>query len=173
MDLNYWSAFYCCKAVIEPMIAQRQGCIVNISSRVFLDGRADLPVYSSAKAGLVALTQCLALEFGQHGIRVNAVAPGLMLPASREQVGETSTKFRARSKVVDYDASARDVASQGRLAHPDDVARIVTFLVSDDAARFITGKVIIADGGTTFGDEEEGLAATQRVWAPAEARKVD
>ena len=164
MNLNYWGAFYCCKAAIVPMLEAARGSIVNMSSRAFVDGREYASVYSSAKAGIVALSQCLAKEFGPKGIRVNSIAPGLILPESPEQVGQVSSKIRPRlGRGLDDQMVSTNFAARGQLGHPDDIARIVVFIASD-AARFVTGKVLVADGGTMYGDEEERLAATRRVW---------
>ena len=165
MELNYWGTFYCCKAVIDSMIAQRGGSIVNISSRAYCVPMAHLPVYSSAKAAVVALTQCLALEFGRSGIRFNAVAPGLILPQSVEQVGESSSKFRARWATASTIESA---SPPGPLrANSGTQTTWVGSLHSSPPMRLDSSpeRGFVADGGTRFGDEDERIAATQRVWA--------
>lgn len=76
VDLNLSSVFYACRAVIPHMLARRQGLIINIASRVGVEGQAELAAYTAVKHGVVGLTRALAAEFGDRGIRVNAVCPG-------------------------------------------------------------------------------------------------
>ncbi|GAA1852766.1 3-oxoacyl-ACP reductase FabG [Pseudonocardia ailaonensis] len=166
MDLNYWGTFHFCRAVIEPMTAAGGGAIVNIGSSVYERGRADLPVYSSAKAAVVALSRCLALELGPSGIRVNVVAPGFVLPSGVEQIGRSSTKNTATA-FNDYRALATGLAPGGGLLNPEDIAGLVTFLGSHRVARGITGKVLVATGGTVFGDEDERLQTTLEALFPS------
>jgi NAD(P)-dependent dehydrogenase (short-subunit alcohol dehydrogenase family) len=148
------------------MVAQKGGSIITISSGMGLDGLAYMPFYSASKAALIALTQSLAKELSQHGIRVNAVAPGAVYPSSVEQLGERSTKRRARHNAFLNDAaSAAAAAGQGRLGHPEDVAAVVVFLASD-AARFVSGKVVSVDSGTHT-DMERKLIATRAAWGLA------
>lgn len=139
IETNLKSVFRLVRLVIGDMIASKNGSILNISSIAGL--RADVSglVYGMTKAAMNSLTAGWAREFGQHGIRVNAIAPGLI-----------RTDFSA---ALWKDESLKDhILSQQAIPHfaePNDIAGLAAFLVSD-AARFITGQVLIADGGLTI-----------------------
>lgn len=131
---NLKGAFLASKAAIRPMLRQRSGRIVNLTSVVGLVGNAGQANYAAAKAGLVGLTKSLAKEVGSRGITVNAVAPGFI---------------ETRLTDVLSDDIKRDLLKQtplGRFGTPEDVAGAVAFLVSPDSA-FITGHVLTVDGG--------------------------
>jgi 3-oxoacyl-[acyl-carrier protein] reductase len=134
LDVNLKSAFALSAAVAKPMIKQRNGAIVFVSSIVGISGNAGQTAYAATKAGLLGLTRSLAKELGSRNVRVNAVAPGLI---------ETAM-------TADLPAAARaaflDGIALGRPGTPDDVAGVVTFLTSD-AARYVTGQTIVVDGG--------------------------
>jgi NAD(P)-dependent dehydrogenase (short-subunit alcohol dehydrogenase family) len=135
------SAFLCTRAALRTMVARRRGAIVNITS---VNGLSALgyEAYSAAKAGLISLTQSTAVEYGRHGIRVNAIAPG-------------SIRTPIWDERVEIDPEIFDRVSQwyplGRIGEPHDVARAVLFLASDDAA-WITGTVLRVDGGLLAGN---------------------
>ena len=137
LAVNLLGAFHCTQAFGRPML-DRGGTIVNIASiAAYAAGRGP-GSYSASKAGLIALTQQTALHWGPRGVRCNAVGPGMVpTPGS--------------SDVYD-DADVRDARAQAvpmrRLGQPSDIAAVVSFLVSDDAA-YVTGQTIYVDGGLT------------------------
>jgi 3-oxoacyl-[acyl-carrier protein] reductase len=134
IDVNLKGAFNCCKAIVRPMMKQRYGRIVNITSVVGLSGNAGQVNYASSKAGLIGLTKSLARELGSRNITVNAVAPGYITTALTDVLSEEIKDAAIKSTPL------------GRLGVPEDVARAVGFFVSDDAA-FITGQILSVDGG--------------------------
>ncbi len=134
IDANLASAFYLSAAVVRPMIKQRSGAIVFVSSIVGIAGSAGQAAYSATKAGLLGLTKSLAKEIGSRNVRVNAVAPGLIETAMTAEMPEA-----ARTHYLEQIAL-------GRPGTPDDVAGVVSFLCSD-AARYVTGQTIVVDGG--------------------------
>ncbi len=134
LNVNLKGAFNCCKAVARPMMKQRYGRIVNITSVVGLAGNAGQANYASSKAGLIGLTKTLAKELGSRNITVNAVAPGFITTVLTDVLPQ------------ELKEAALKATPLGRLGAPEDIARAVAFLVSDDAA-FITGQVLSVDGG--------------------------
>jgi 3-oxoacyl-[acyl-carrier protein] reductase len=134
IDANLKSAFYLAAAVTRPMVKQRAGAIVFVSSIVGIAGNPGQSAYSATKAGLLGLTKSLAKEIGSRNVRVNAVAPGLIETAMTAEMPEA-----ARAHYL------REIAL-GRPGTPDDVAGVVSFLCSD-AARYVTGQTIVVDGG--------------------------
>ncbi len=134
LDVNLKGAFNCCKAVARPMMKQRYGRIVNITSVVGLAGNAGQANYSASKAGLIGLTKTLAKELGSRNITVNAVAPGFITTVLTDVLPQ------------ELKDTAIKMTPLGRTGTPDDIARAVAFLASDDAA-FITGQILSVDGG--------------------------
>jgi len=131
---NLSAAYTCVQAVLKPMIKQRAGRIINITSVVGQSGNAGQVNYAASKAGLIGLTKSLALEVASRNITVNAVAPGLI----------DTEMTRAISAGAHEDWAARIPLK--RLGTPDDVASAVVFLASDEAA-YITGHVLAVNGG--------------------------
>ena len=134
LAVNLKSAFYLCSAVARPMMKQRAGAIVLVSSVVGLSGNAGQAAYAASKAGLLGLAKSVAKELGSRNVRVNAVAPGLIETSMTESMSE-----QARAHFL-------SAVPLGRSGTPEDVSGVVTFLCSD-AARYVTGQTIVVDGG--------------------------
>ena len=131
---NLTAAYTCSQAVIRPMIKQRSGRIINISSVVGQMGNAGQVNYAASKAGMIGLAKALAREVASRGITVNVVAPGMI-----------DTDMTRAIAAGAADAWAAQIPL-GRLGTPQDVAWAVCFLASDEAA-YITGQVVAVNGG--------------------------
>jgi 3-oxoacyl-[acyl-carrier protein] reductase len=134
LDTNLGGTFNTSRAVIRGMMKRRSGSIVNVSSIVGVHGNPGQTNYSASKAGIIGFTKALARELGSRGVRANVVAPGYIstrltndLPKELQQAMLASTPL-------------------GRFGDPEDVAGAVRFLASD-AAAFVTGEVLLVDGG--------------------------
>ncbi|HET9250653.1 MAG TPA: 3-oxoacyl-[acyl-carrier-protein] reductase [Candidatus Eisenbacteria bacterium] len=134
IDTNLKGAFHCTRAFARPMVKQRWGRIVNITSVVGLMGNAGQANYAASKAGLIGLTKAVAKELASRHITVNAVAPGFIDTAMTEALGE-----KAREALTSR-------IPLGRLGKPEDVAHAVLFLCSEEAG-YVTGQVLTVDGG--------------------------
>ena len=134
IHVNLSGAFYLSRAVLNPMLERGYGRIVNISSVIGETGNIGQANYAAAKSGLFGLTKSLALETARKGITVNCVAPGFIATEMVMAVAE-----EALAKVV-------ALIPVGRLGEPEEVARVVDFLV-DPAAGYITGSVVDVNGG--------------------------
>ena len=135
LSTNLDSVFNMSKAVIEPMMAQRWGRIVNISSVNANAGAFGQANYSAAKAGMHGFTKALALETARHGITVNTVSPGYLRTKMVSAVSEEIMQIKILPQIP-----------VGRLGEPDEVAVLVAYLASD-AAAFVTGADIAINGG--------------------------
>lgn len=134
MTINLKGAFLCTKSAIRPMMKQRWGRIINISSIAGIMGNAGQANYSASKAGLIGLTRTTAREVASRGITVNAVAPGLIESDMTKKIPDNIKAELIKQVPLGYMGTA------------DDVAALVAFLASEDA-RYITGQVIKVDGG--------------------------
>jgi 3-oxoacyl-[acyl-carrier protein] reductase len=134
IDVNLTSVYLMCHAAIRGMMKRRSGAIVNLSSVVGIHGNFGQTNYAASKAGIIGFTKSLAREAGARGVRINAIAPGYI---------ETRLTDVLPDEVKDKMLGA---TSLGRFGKPEDIARAVHFLCSDEAA-FITGEVLVVDGG--------------------------
>jgi 3-oxoacyl-[acyl-carrier protein] reductase len=134
IETNLSSVFYTCRAVSRGMMKRRSGSIVNVSSIVGLRGNWGQTNYAASKAGIIGFTKSIARELGSRGVRANVVAPGYI-----------NTRL---TDVLPQEARDAMLANTplGKLGDPEDVAGAVRFLCSDEAA-FITGEVLLVDGG--------------------------
>ncbi|MGA1006725.1 MAG: 3-oxoacyl-ACP reductase FabG [Ilumatobacteraceae bacterium] len=138
IDANLTGAYRVCKRAAQTMLRARRGRIVLISSVVGLLGSAGQANYAASKAGLVGLSRSLARELGSRSITVNVVAPGPVETDMTAVLGEERMAALTASVPL------------GRVATPDEIAGVITFLASDDAA-YITGAVLPVDGGLGMG----------------------
>lgn len=136
MNTNVKGPFVLCKAAAQMMKTVGQGIIINISSMSGLEPYPGMGAYSVSKASLVMLTRLMALEWAEYGIRVNAICPGLIRTPLTEAVYADSDLAQKRAELVPL----------RRIGTPEDIADIALFLASS-AASYITGQVIVADGG--------------------------
>ena len=134
IETNLSSDFYTCRAVCRPMMKKRAGSIVNVSSIVGVHGNWGQTNYAASKAGIIGFTKSLARELGSRNIRANVVAPGYVKTRLTDILPEEATGAMLQSTPL------------GRLGEPADVAGAVRFLCSDEAS-FITGEVLLVDGG--------------------------
>ena len=134
IDTNLSSVFYTCRAAARPMMRKRAGSIVNVSSIVGVHGNWGQTNYAASKAGIIGFTKSLARELGSRNVRANVVAPGYVTTQLTDVLPEEATQAMLQNTPL------------GRLGDPEDVAGAVRFLCSD-AARFVTGDVLLVDGG--------------------------
>jgi 3-oxoacyl-[acyl-carrier protein] reductase len=134
IDTNLSSVFYTCRAVARSMMKRRSGAIVNIASVVGLRGNPGQTNYSASKAGIIGFTKALARELGSRGVRANVVAPGYVHSRLTDEISEEMRALMLQNTPL------------GRLGEPEDIAGAVRFLCSD-AAAYITGEVLLVDGG--------------------------
>ncbi|MFH1783914.1 MAG: 3-oxoacyl-[acyl-carrier-protein] reductase [bacterium] len=134
LSINLKGAFNCTKACSRTMLKQKSGKIVNIASVIGLIGNAGQSNYAASKAGLIGFTKSIAKELAPKGINVNAIAPGFIKTKMTEILSEEVKENLLRQIPLN------------KLGDPEDVAKAVVFLVSDEAS-YITGQVITVDGG--------------------------
>jgi 3-oxoacyl-[acyl-carrier protein] reductase len=134
IETNLSSVFYTCRAVTRPMMKKRAGAIVNVSSIVGVHGNWGQTNYAASKAGIIGFTKSLARELGSRNIRANVVAPGYVTTQLTDVLPEEVMAAMIQNTPL------------GRAGQPTDVAGAVRFLCSDEAS-FITGEVLLVDGG--------------------------
>ncbi|MGB3544795.1 3-oxoacyl-[acyl-carrier-protein] reductase [Rubrivirga sp.] len=133
IDTNLTGAFHVAKAAYRPMMKQRAGSIVTISSVVGVMGNAGQANYAASKAGLIGFTKSLARELGGRGVRANVVAPGYIETDMTAGLGDAADGLKGQIPL-------------GRLGQPDDIAAAVLYLLSD-VSTYVTGHVLHVDGG--------------------------
>ncbi|HET9437215.1 MAG TPA: 3-oxoacyl-[acyl-carrier-protein] reductase [Gaiellaceae bacterium] len=134
IDTNLASCFYTCRAAARGMMKKRSGTVVNISSIVGIHGNWGQTNYAASKAGIIGFTKSLAKELGSRNVRANVVVPGYVKTRLTDVLPEDATNLMLQNTPL------------GRLGDPEDVAGAVRFLCSDEAS-FITGAVLLVDGG--------------------------
>jgi 3-oxoacyl-[acyl-carrier protein] reductase len=134
LETNLHGTFHTCRAAVRGMMKRRAGSIVNVSSIVGLHGNPGQTNYSASKAGIIGFTKALAREVGNRGVRANVVAPGYIDTRLTQVIADDMKELMLANTPL------------GRFGRPEDVAGAVRFLCSDDAA-FITGEVLLVDGG--------------------------
>lgn len=138
LAVNLQGTFFGAQAAARQMATRGGGSIVNLTSYAGIKARPNCADYASAKAGVAHLTQCLALEWGHLGVRVNAIAPGFIeTPMSSWMHGDPAT----------YQAYLAKIPA-GRLGQPEEIAKTVVYL-SSDLASYVTGHIVAVDGGAS------------------------
>jgi NAD(P)-dependent dehydrogenase (short-subunit alcohol dehydrogenase family) len=141
MDPNHWAStlatnltgvFLCSKFALADMVPRGDGCILNVASQAGQIGVRGLAAYSASKAGVIALTKCMALDYGSFGIRVNAILP----TSDTRRLAQRESSDRQIERSIPL----------GRLGTPKEAAQVLAFLASD-AASFVSGAVVPVDGG--------------------------
>jgi 2-deoxy-D-gluconate 3-dehydrogenase len=138
LDVNVVGSFLCARAFGAHMVAQRKGCIINIASMAGLVGQAELTAYCASKGAILAFTRALAVEWARHGVTVNAIAPGWF-------------RTDLNKPALDNVQIGPKIVSQiplRRVGQPEELGPLVVYLASD-AAAFMTGSVVVLDGGQT------------------------
>ena len=150
VQVNLWGAINCIHAVLPGMVERKGGSIVCLSSDAGRMGEYREAVYSACKAGVIALSKSIARETGRHGLRLNCVCPGLVVPPEEETISETSMWHQMRN-IFTPEARERAIRAYPlrRMAEAREIANAVVFLASD-AAGFITGQTLSVSGGYTM-----------------------
>ncbi len=134
LSTNLKSCFLFTKACAKPMIRERSGSIINISSVVGITGNAGQSNYAASKAGMIGFTKSMARELAKRKVRVNAIAPGFIQTRMTNMLSEDQKKMVLGQIPL------------GRLGEPKEIADVAVFL-SSDAARYMSGQVLVVDGG--------------------------
>jgi NAD(P)-dependent dehydrogenase (short-subunit alcohol dehydrogenase family) len=142
LRVNVEGVFIMSRAVLPHMIARRSGSVVNLASWAGKTGPAFFAGYGATKFAVIGLTQALAREMAPHGIRVNAICPGIVVDTAMRRAIEVQQRHYGLPETAEREKSI----PIGRVSVPDDVARIAAFLASDEAS-YITGESINLSGG--------------------------
>jgi NAD(P)-dependent dehydrogenase (short-subunit alcohol dehydrogenase family) len=142
LRVNVEGVFIMSRAVLPHMIARRKGSVVNLASWAGKTGPAFFAGYSATKFAVIGLTQALAREIAPHGIRVNAICPGIVVDTAMRIAIEAQQRRYGLPETAEREKSI----PIGRVSIPDDVARIAAFLASDEAS-YMTGESINLSGG--------------------------
>jgi len=142
LRVNVEGVFIVSLAVLPHMVARRSGSVVNLASWAGKTGPAFFAGYSASKFAVIGLTQALAREMAPHGIRVNAICPGIVVDTAMR----TAIEAQQRRYGLPETAEREKSIPIGRVSVPDDVARVAAFLASDESA-YITGESINLSGG--------------------------
>jgi 3-oxoacyl-[acyl-carrier protein] reductase len=134
IETNLSGTFHTCRAAARGMMKRRSGSIVNVSSIVGLHGNPGQANYSASKAGIIGLTKAIARELGNRGVRANVVAPGYVDTRLTQVIADEMKELMLANTPL------------GRFGRPEDIAGAVRFLCSEEAS-FITGEVLLVDGG--------------------------
>ena|SRR5438067_1206873 len=137
VHVNFMGAVYCTRSAAPHLLAKKGSSVLNMSSIAGMTAARGLSYYGAAKAAMIAFTRTVALEWASAGVRVNALAPGVI-----------ATEIYSRHRMISRDALLGEIPI-GRLGQPEDVAAAALFLCSP-AASFITGEVLVIDGGQTL-----------------------
>ena len=137
IDINLKSVYLVSRYAIAAMQQADGGVIINTASTAGMSGGGGYSVYGASKAAIILLTQCMALDFAEHNIRVNAVCPG---PTATPMIVSSDAD---RQNTLDRWAQELPI---GRAGEPEDTAKAVVYLASDDAS-FVTGTAFVVDGG--------------------------
>ncbi len=143
IGINLTGTFLVCKHAAEVMLAQKRGSIINISSIEGIEGTEGGSAYNASKAGVILLTKTMAIDYGMHGIRANAICPGgINTPLLRDLIDAPGMET--------YRSAMLGAHKMGRFGEPAEIAGVAAFLASDDSS-FVTGHALVADGGMTAG----------------------
>jgi 3-oxoacyl-[acyl-carrier protein] reductase len=149
LAINLKGTLWCCKAAAAAMVLQRSGSIVTLSSTVADRPAPRTAAYAMSKAAIVQFTKVLALEVAEAGVRVNAVAPGVVLSGITERHYTNPDGSIDEVKRQTVLARLASYSPLGQVGEPDDVANIILYLISD-ASKFMTGQVLRPNGGAAM-----------------------
>jgi len=147
MNVNAKGVFMCCKYVAKEMIKKKSGKIINISSQQAVQGVKENAAYAASKAAVLRFTQVLAIELAPYGIQVNSICPGI---TKTEMIEQSCSRFASRMGLTinEYMKKLSNDIPLGRMASPEDIAGLVSYLASNDSD-YITGAAILITGGLT------------------------
>jgi 2-hydroxycyclohexanecarboxyl-CoA dehydrogenase len=149
--INFWGPLNCTRAVLDQMVDRKGGSIVSLGSDAGRMGEYREAIYAACKGGIIALTKALARELGRYGIRLNVVCPGLTIPESKDEIGESSLWAGGMLDIFTPEAQERAAKAYPlrKLGKAPEIADMVCFVASDRASH-ITGQTISVSGGYTM-----------------------